>query len=46
MALGVTEGPMVGKLLEELLAARLDGLLSTREDEENFVRRRLATRHS
>lgn len=39
--MGVTEGPRVGKMLRELLAARLDGLVSTREEEERFVRRRL-----
>jgi tRNA nucleotidyltransferase (CCA-adding enzyme) len=41
MALGVPEGPRVGKLLEKLLAARLDGLLSTREDEEEYAVRSL-----
>jgi len=41
MALGVPEGPAVGELLERLLAARLDGLLSTRRDEENMVARSL-----
>ena len=41
MALGVPEGPRVGELLEKLLTARLDGLLSTREDEETLVRRSL-----
>ena len=39
MALGVPEGPLVGELLEKLLMARLEGLLSTREDEENYVLR-------
>ena len=38
MALGVPEGPRVGELLEELLRARLDGELTTREDEERLVR--------
>jgi tRNA nucleotidyltransferase (CCA-adding enzyme) len=37
IALGVPEGPEVGRLLEVILMARLDGLLSTREDEENLV---------
>ena len=41
MALGVPEGPMVGKLLDELLKARIEGLLSSREDEESYVRRSL-----
>jgi tRNA nucleotidyltransferase (CCA-adding enzyme) len=39
--LGVPEGPRVGEVLKELLTARLDGLVATREDEERFVRRRL-----
>ena len=39
MALGVPEGPVVGRLLDKLLAARLEGLLSTREDEEAMVAR-------
>jgi tRNA nucleotidyltransferase (CCA-adding enzyme) len=39
IALGVTEGPRVGGLLGKLLDARLDGLISTREDEERLVRR-------
>ena len=39
MALGVTEGPPVGEMLSRLLDARLDGLVSTREDEESLVRR-------
>ena len=39
MALGVAEGPPVGKMLSRLLDARLDGLISTREDEERLVRR-------
>ena len=42
IALGVPRGPTIGKLLEDLLAARLDGLVATREDEEDFVSRRLA----
>ena len=41
MALGVPEGPRVGELLAEVLNARLDGLLSTRDDEERLVLRRL-----
>ena len=39
IALGVPAGPEVGRLLEELLTARLDGLLSVREDEERLVLR-------
>ena len=38
-ALGVPTGPRVGALLEELLAARLDGLVESRADEEEWVRR-------
>lgn len=38
--LGVPEGPRVGEALRELLAARLDGLVATREDEERFVMRK------
>ncbi len=41
IALGVPEGPEVGRLLDAILTARLDGLLSTREEEENLVRRSL-----
>ena len=41
IALGVPEGPMVGELLDALLAARLDGFLTTREDEEDLVARSL-----
>ena len=41
IALGVPEGPVVGKLLDQILAARLDGLLTTREEEETLVIRSL-----
>ena len=41
IALGVPEGPLVGELLEKLLAARLEGLLSIREDEEAMALRSL-----
>lgn len=41
IALGVPEGPEVGRLLDEILKARLEGLLSSREDEESYVRRSL-----
>ena len=41
IALGVPEGPTVGALLREIVAARLDGLLADREDEERFVLGRL-----
>ena len=39
--LGVEEGPAVGEMLRALLMARLDGSVSSREDEEALVRRRL-----
>ena len=39
LGIGVPEGPLVGELLGDLLKARLEGLLSTREDEENLARR-------
>lgn len=38
MALGLPEGPKVGEALETLLNARLDGEVSTRDDEERLVR--------
>ena len=38
-ALGVPRGPAIGRLLNELLQARLDGVVSTRDEEEAFVRR-------
>jgi tRNA nucleotidyltransferase (CCA-adding enzyme) len=41
MALGVPGGPLVGEALEALLSARLDGEITTREDEERLVRDRL-----
>ena len=37
--LGVPEGPEVGRLLEMLIAARMEGLAETREDELRLVRR-------
>ena len=43
MALGVGEGPAVGEMLRSLLMARLDGKVSSRDDEERFVRRSLDT---
>ena len=39
MALGVPEGPPVGRLLGELLDARLDGLVESAKDEEDLARR-------
>ena len=40
--LGVPPGPLMGRLLRELTAARLDGVVSTRQDEEDYARRWLA----
>ena len=37
IALGVEEGPLVGELLAELRRKRLDGELSTAEDEREYV---------
>ena len=42
IAMGVPEGPAVGKLLDDLLKARLDGVVDTRDDEEALVARRLS----
>jgi len=39
--LGVPQGPQVGELLKALLNARLEGHVRTREDEREFVRRRI-----
>lgn len=41
--LGVPEGPEIGRLLEMLMAAKLDGMAETREDELRLVRRALGT---
>lgn len=38
---GIYEGPIIGKLLEELKTGRLDGKLNSREDELAYVKRRL-----
>ena len=42
IALGVKQGPMVGRLLEELQARRIEGKLRSAEDERRYVIRRLA----
>ena len=39
IALGIEPGPRIGRLLTELLRARLDGEVETREDEIEAVRR-------
>ena len=41
LAEGVPEGPWIGQLLKSLLAARLDGDISSYEEEVEFVRRTL-----
>ena len=38
ISLGVREGESVGRMLESLHNARLDGLVATKEDEIAFVR--------
>jgi tRNA nucleotidyltransferase (CCA-adding enzyme) len=38
IALGVPEGPRVGEMLRRLRAAKLDGEVKSRTDEEHFVR--------
>jgi tRNA nucleotidyltransferase (CCA-adding enzyme) len=42
--LGVAPGHVYREVLEELLAAKLDGEVTNREDEEEFVRERLRAR--
>ena len=41
LALGVAQGPLIGKLLDGLLDARLEGLVSSKDEEEAFVNRSL-----
>ena len=43
LSLGVPQGPEIGKILKELLNARLDEIVRTRVAEEMFVRNRLAS---
>jgi hypothetical protein len=40
VALGVKQGPKVGKMLERLLELKLQGKLSSPEDEIAYVRKR------
>ena len=42
LALGVPQGPQIGELLQELLNARLDDVVVTRDDEEVLVKDRIA----
>lgn len=41
MAMGIPKGPCIGRLLERLRSARLDGAVASREDEAVLVRRLL-----
>ena len=41
ISLGIREGSMMGEILKEILYARLDGNLSSEEDERDFVRIRI-----
>lgn len=40
MAMGIPQGPEIGRLLAQLLAARLDGEVTTEEEERIFIERR------
>ena len=44
LALDVPQGPQIGELLRELVNARLDEVVLTREAEETFVRNRLISK--
>ncbi|PKB57121.1 MAG: hypothetical protein BZY73_04835 [SAR202 cluster bacterium Casp-Chloro-G3] len=44
LAMGVTEGPLVGRILGKLRTAKLDRLVESEEDERQLVRRILAGR--
>ena len=44
LALNVPQGPQIGEVLKELLNARLDEVVLTREAEETFVRNHLASK--
>ena len=41
IALGVLQGPRIGELLDDLLEARLNQRIETRQDEINFIQARL-----
>jgi len=41
-AMGISQGPLLGKVLKALLEARLDGEVSTVEEERSFVERKLS----
>ena len=42
ISLGVERGPMIGRILDELLAARVEGSISDTDEERDYVMRRLA----
>ena len=42
LSMGVEQGPLVGECLRRLKAARLDGVIADRADEEHFVRKFIA----
>ena len=44
LALGVPQGPRIGELLHDLLEARLNREIETRQDEINFIHARLSDR--
>jgi len=43
--LGLPEGPIIGKALEALLVARLEGVTKTRGDEESFIKQHFTHGH-
>lgn len=43
--LGLPEGPIIGRALEALLNARLDGAVKTRGDEESFIKKHFIQYH-
>jgi len=43
MSLGIPQGPEIGVVLQELLNARLDDVIFTREEEESFVKNRISS---
>ena len=46
IALGASQGPMVGEVLRELRAARIEGRVSTRREEIQMAERYISARHS
>ena len=41
IALGIQQGPMIGQLLDELLARRVDGTIANADQERTYITRRL-----